>query len=174
MALSIELLDKSQHNSRTFDCGKDGMNVFIRQFAVKNQKLGISRTWVFADSGSLKKEIAAYFTLAMQTVEPSDLHSDEKLPNYPTSVVLLARIAVDKRFQGQGLGKRALLVALAKALQASEQGLPAFAVVLDVLDVLDDDALQFYQSFDFFQHFCDETHKLFVPMKAVKQLFQVA
>ncbi|CRZ20307.1 GNAT family N-acetyltransferase [Kingella kingae] len=171
MALSIELLDKSQHNSRAFDCSKDNMNVFIRQFAVKNQKLGISRTWVFADSGSSKKEIAAYFTLAMQTVEPSDLHSNEKLPNYPTSVVLLARIAVDKRFQGQGLGKRALLAALAKALQASEQGLPAFAVVLDVLD---DDALKFYQSFDFFQHFGDETHKLFVPMKAVKQLFQVA
>lgn len=171
MALSIELLDKNRHAIRAFDCGKSGMNQFIRQFAAKNQELGISRTWVFTQtvSGSLKSEVAAYFTLAMHTVESNQLNTQDKLPHYPTPVVLLARIAVDTRFQGQGLGRRALLAALAQAIRACEHGLPAYAVVLDVLD---DEAMAFYQSFDFFKPFGEK--QLFVPMNVVRRLFQAA
>ena len=39
-----------------------------------------------------------------------------------------------------------------------------------ILDVLDEDALAFYQTFDLFQPFTDNPMRLFVPMHVVSQI----
>lgn len=60
--------DKSAHDLKSFDCGKTEMNEFLARFAIKHNKLGLSRTWVLPDVGSgaevaqqgKKKTIAAY------------------------------------------------------------------------------------------------------------------
>lgn len=55
----------------------------------------------------LCKYIIAYFTLAIQTIEPQ-LIEEEKIPKYQLPVTLIARIAVDKTFQGKGFGRKLL------------------------------------------------------------------
>lgn len=172
MALIFELLDKKRHRIRQFDCGKPIMNAYIRQYADKNSKLGISRTWVAVDGtieeAADKLDVLGYFTLSALSITPSLLDND-RLPQYPTPVTLLARLAVGRSLQGKGLGKKLLLAALKKSLDISDSGLPAYAVVLDVLD---EEARQFYESFEFFQALDGKSgNKLFVPMETVRKLF---
>ena len=62
------------------------------------------------------------------------------LPAYAVGMVLLARLAVDEREQGKGLGTIILADALRKAVVAGE----AAAARLIVIDAVDEDAARFY------------------------------
>jgi len=59
--------------------------------------------------------------------------------------VLLARLALDRSLQGQGLGGELLLDALSRAVQASEIA----AARLMVVDAIDDRAAAFYEHHGF-------------------------
>ncbi len=163
-------LAKSAHDVKAFDCGKPDMNTFLARFAAKNIALDLSMTWVLPaedDVAGRKTSIAAYYTLASSTVTREQVPSDKNLPGYPVPLVLLARLAVDQRFQGQGLGAKTLIAALRRSAMLTQRGLPAMGLILDVLD---EDALAFYQSFNQFQPFTDDPMRLFVPMHAVSQI----
>lgn len=169
MNLALQILDKNQHNIQSFDCGKKEMNSFLQKFALKNQKLGLSKSWVLVDKDltAHQQSIIGYFTLAIQTIEPQ-LIEEEKLPKYQLPVTLIARIAVDKKFQGKGFGRKLLFLSIKQALKLNNNGLPTYAVVLDILD---NDAKQFYQQFNFFKLLGNLDNKLFVPMNVVRKLF---
>ena len=146
------------------------MNSYLARFAAKNMGLKLSMTWVLPGDELVmgkKTRIAAYYTLASCTVSREEIPTDERLPGYPVPVVLLARLAVDHRFQGQRLGEKALVSALRHSVTLTERGLPAMGLILDVLD---EDALAFYQRFDLFQPFTYDPMRLFVPMKVVEQI----
>ena len=167
--------DKSAHDLKSFDCGKTGMNEFLARFAIKHNKLGLSRTWVLPDVGSgietaqqgTKKTIAAYYTLSTATVSREEIPAQHSLPTYPIPVIMLARLAIDKKYQGQGLGAKTLVSALRQAATLSQSGLPAYGLILDVLD---EQALDFYNHFDVFQPFTDNPMRLFVGMKTIQML----
>ena len=165
------LLDVKQHDCKNFDCGKPEMNLFLSRYADKNRKLGLSSTWILPEKQPLdefkKASIGAYYTLASTTVSREEIPSDKKLPAYPVPVVLLARLAVSCRFQKQGIGEKTLVSALRQCVCLTDKGLPALGVVLDVLD---HDALGFYQRFDVFQTFTDDPMRLFVPMHVLRQI----
>jgi GNAT superfamily N-acetyltransferase len=114
-------------------------------------------------------EVAAYYTLAHQTLVREELPDPSRLPRYPVPVILLAQLGIDQRFHRQGLGAKTLVYALRHAYQiaSNPKGFPAMGVVLDVLD---HDALAFYQSFDFFLPLTDNPMKLFVPMASLETL----
>ena len=170
MNLTLQILDKSKHDIKNFDCGKNEMNSFLQRFALKNQLLGLSKSWVICDNNTNqeKQTIIGYFTLAIQTIEPQ-LIEEEKLPNYQLPVTLIARIAVNCQFQKQGFGRKLLFLALKQAVKLNNNGLPTYAVVLDILD---NNAQQFYQQFNFFRPLDNSGKKLFVPMKIVRKLFE--
>ena len=168
-------LDKRIHDVKGFDCGKANMNEFLRRFADKHAKLGLSKTWVlpFAPErqesetqSTLKSGLAAYYTLAVSSVSRNEIPVSGSLPRYPVPIVLLARLAVDVQCQGRRVGEKALVYALRHIVRLCDQGLPALGVVLDVLD---DDALKFYQRFEFFHPFTDDPMRLFVPMSALRK-----
>lgn len=172
--------DKAAHDLKAFDCGKIGMNDFLSRFAIKHNKLGLSRTWVLPEAASAveptppdskqsgsKKTIAAYFTLASATVSREEIPVQHSLPIYPIPVIMLARLAIDSKYQGQGLGAKTLVTALRQARTLGQSGLPAYGLILDVLD---EQALSFYNSFDVFQPFTDDPMRLFVGMKTLSDL----
>ena len=72
---------------------------------------------------------------------------------------MLGRLAVDRRSQGQGLGKFLLLDALRRICAAADQ-VSAHAVVLDAID---EGAKRFYERFGFLELTDDSLH-LFLPM----------
>lgn len=161
-------VDKTKHLIKNFDCGKPDMNTFLSRFAEKHAKLGLSRTLVLpVESEASKVPVAAYYTLAASTVSRQDIPVTQNLPRYPVPVALLARLAIDVNFQGKRLGEKSLVYALRHAVRLCDEGLPALGVILDVLD---EDALGFYQRFDFFHAFTSDPMRLFVPMAALRQI----
>lgn len=116
-----------------------------------------------------KSHVAAYYTLAHQTLVREELPDPSQLPRYPIPVILLAQLGIDRRFHRQGLGAKTLVHVLRHAFQiaSNPNGIPALGIVLDVLD---QEALAFYRSFDFFLPLTDNPMKLFVPMGSLETL----
>ena len=160
--------NKAQHHLKGFDCSKASMNTFLSKFAEKHSKLGLSRTYVLPEKTLMKKApIAAYFTLTTSSVIKEQIPAKQSLPQYPLPVVLVARLAVDIRHKGTGLGGKTLIYALREAVALSKAGLPAYGLILDVLDT---EALGFYQHFEMFEPFTDDPMRLFVSMKTLEQI----
>jgi hypothetical protein len=163
-------LNPSHFDVKAFDCGKPDMNTYLARFAAKNMGLKLSMTWVLPGDDMVvgkKTPIAAYYTLASCTVTREEIPTDERLPGYPVPVVLLARLAVDHRSQGRRIGDKTLVSALRHSVTLTERGLPAMGLILDVLD---EDALAFYQRFDLFQPFTDDPMRPFIPMRVAEQI----
>ncbi|GAB5415302.1 MAG: GNAT family N-acetyltransferase [Congregibacter sp.] len=163
-------LNPSYHDVKAFDCGKPDMNAYLARFAAKNMRLKLSMTWVLPAEDRVeekKKTIAAYYTLASSTVTREEVPINDQPPRYPVPVILLARLAVDKRFQGARLGEKTLVSALRRSVAITESGLPAIGIILDVLD---SDALGFYHRYELFRSFTDDPMRLFVPTKVAEQI----
>ena len=159
---------KGHHDLKAFDCGKPTMNAFLAKFAEKHGKLGLSRTYVLPEiTETGKAPIAAYFTLTTSNITREQIPTKQSLPHYPVPVVLMARLAVDIRHKSTGLGAKTLVYALREAVALSQAGLPSFGLILDVLD---EEALGFYQHFGLFEAFTDDPMRLFVSMKTLEQI----
>ena len=100
-----------------------------------------------------------------------EIPSGKRLPGYPVPIMLLARLAVDEQFQGDRLGETTLISALQKSVELTEAGLPALGVIVDVLN---EDALSFYQHYDLFESFTDDPMRLFVSMHVLKKILSAA
>lgn len=165
--MAFVLLDTKQHDVKSFDCGKPEMNLFLSRYADKNRKLGISSSWVLPINTLEKATIKSYYTLAYSTATRETLPTHQNLPAYPVPVILLARLAVNRNYQGQNLGKKTLVNALRQCVVLTDKSLPVLGVVLDVLD---NEALSFYQKFNLFQPFTNNPMRLFVPMNVLRQI----
>jgi|SRR5690554_2096690 len=162
-------LDKSKHDLKSFDCGVQLMNEYLSRFATNHQKKRLNATFVLESDAIIngKIEIVAYYTLANSTVHKQQVPIKTSLPPYPLPVILLARLAVSQSHQGQAIGSKALVYALRHAYRLNETGLPSVGLVLDVLN---DEALKFYQQFEFFKVMTEKPKRLFVSMASLADL----
>ena len=106
----------------------------------------MARTFAAIDDTPTRPRLAGYFSLATVSVnrETADKHPNlTRLPRFPIPGVLLARLAVDTRVQGQGLGRYLFEEALGLALQLAKAGPVAFR--LFVTDAIDAAATRFYE-----------------------------
>ena len=101
-----------------FDCGQAGLNHYLQRHAWVNQRAGSAQTWVCCCAG----EVVGYYSLAVGSVLPQDVPEriGKGLARHPVPVMLLARLAVDRRFWRQRLGRALLKDALLRTLQAAE------------------------------------------------------
>ena len=135
------------HNVSAFDCGKAPLNDFLRLHALDKQNAMLSRTYVVTGDVDGGVAVAGYYTLTHNVTLQSD--APKKLGRgMPSSipVLLMARFAVDARFQGQGLGRSLFTDALRRTWAVMEAG--AAPVRLFVVDAKDDEARAFYEKFD--------------------------
>lgn len=170
-------INESQQDVKSFDCGHEGMNSFLSRFASKQMIRNISRTYVLPEKvegicpgTNGKSPIAAYFTLKAHIVEKEGIPNLTGVPKHGLPVVLLAKFAVRKSLQNKGIGKKALIEALRQARDMagpSSNGLPAIGVVIDVLN---DSARKFYDSFGIFHEVRDCENRLFISMKDLEDL----
>lgn len=159
MKLNITTLN-AQQQRKHFDCGETSLNIYLQQFASQNIKHRINKVFV-ATPVDNTKTIIGYYTLSAGSINVADLpHSLKlRLPNYPVPIALLGRLAVDKNFQGQGLGS----ILLADAIQRVEQASEVLAVYAIVVDALNPTAAGFYQQFGFMP-FPEKPLSLFLPL----------
>lgn len=133
------------------------------RYAWMNQQAGAAQTYV----GLAGEDMVGYYTLAVGQVSREEAPDRivKGLARYPVPVMLLARLAVDRRWQGQGVGKALLKDAMQRTLQAADiAGIRAF-----VVHAKDAEAASFYQKFDFIPSPTDAMH-LFLLLKDVRGL----
>lgn len=158
----IELL-KSEHERKGFDCGEETLNRYLQQYASQHQKKNVGRVYVARQID--ENEVKGYYTLANASVEFQSVPRAKGLPKeYPIPVILLARLAIDKSMQGQGLGGVLLIDALKRAVKVSEIS-ATYAVIVDAID---EKAKAFYLRYRFEESLDDEL-RLFLPMQDIKK-----
>jgi GNAT superfamily N-acetyltransferase len=105
MAIVIRRLEE-RDEVKNFDCGDEALNHYLKRHAWSNQaKSSIGVSYVAIDEGA-PRAVLGYFTLAMASVprEAFPKKYVRGLPPYNLPLILLARLAVDRRFAGRGLG----------------------------------------------------------------------
>lgn len=116
--MEIRALREADDRAR-FRSGNPDLDRFFHQFAGQNQfKHHLGVTYVAVEGVDM---------LGYVTVAPGHLAIDEvsaatrkRLPRYPLPVLRLARLAVDERAAGQGLGERLLRFVMQLALRMTE------------------------------------------------------
>ena len=118
MSWAIAQLHAS-HDVAAFDCGEASLNVFLQKHALGNDRAGLGRTFVATEPDMT--QVAGYFTVSMGSVRFDAIpdHANKRLPRYPIPTVHIGRLAVDRRWQGRGLGEALLVEAIRKAAAAS-------------------------------------------------------
>lgn len=115
------------------------------------------------------RTVAGYYTLSQYSVDLVHLPAGiaRKLPKYPeVPATLLGRLAVSENYRGQKLGEYLLMDALYRCWQQSR----VVASVAVVVDAKNDAAQRFYEHFEFVS-LPGTTHRLFLPMKTIENLF---
>jgi GNAT superfamily N-acetyltransferase len=138
----VELLT-SDHDISQFDCGKHAsLTDWLKRFARMNQASGDTRTYVVHRHLS----VVGYYSLAPGSVsrKQATARASKSAPE-PIPIVLLARLAVDRREQGQGLGSALLKDALQRAY-AGAQIIGGRAVMVHAID---EEAAAFYRKYGF-------------------------
>lgn len=129
----------------------------------------IGITYVAVTQGQPQDEpqrIAGYYSLSTSRIEREHLPDALPLPRYPVPSLLLARLAVDKNFQGQKLAAVLLLNIFERTSRfAAEIGLYALEVV-----ALNAAARTFYEHFQFVALADDPLH-LYLPVETMRRLY---
>ena len=122
MAVTIRRLEESDE-VEGFDCGDEPLNNYLKRHAWTNQqKVSIGVTYAAVDE-SAPRTVLGYFTLATSSV-PRDRFPSKYvrgLPPYDLPLILLARLAVDRRFSGRGLGHALISEALKITLRVADE-----------------------------------------------------
>lgn len=105
------------HEVADFDSGVPILDDWLKRRARANQASGASRTYVVCEN----EKVIAYYALASGAVEISSATARlrRNLPD-PVPVVVLGRLAIDKTFQGRGLGRASMRDAARRVLQAAD------------------------------------------------------
>ncbi len=133
------------HDRQGFDCGRQELNDWLRQVARQHQDKGLSKTFV-AVRDEAPDRVCGYYALTLAELETHHLPEAwrKKLPRRIPGV-RLGRLAIDREFQGKGLGELLLVEALRRALRiyAEAGGIGLF------VDALDEQAAGYYRRFGF-------------------------
>jgi GNAT superfamily N-acetyltransferase len=159
---TIEAL-ATQHNRKGFACGVVALDEYLRRFARQHADNRISRTYVAVEG----TQIFGYYSLAMSAIRKDQLPECylSRFPNFPLPVARLARLAVDQRQQGKGLGELLLVDALQRCLRLSEE----IGMVGVVVDAKDETARAYYERYEF-ECFQDAPLTLWLPTAAIANL----
>jgi GNAT superfamily N-acetyltransferase len=162
--LIIRPLD-STHDRAGFDCGVPALNEFLRKTARQHREKGLSNSFVLLEN-EVPQSILGFFTLMFLEVNSDTIPTEysRRLPNSSAlPAAKLARLAVDKRFQGKGYGAILLADAVKRiVVTAGESG----GIVGFFVDAKDEQARQFYLRFGFIP-LLDAPLSLFLPLKTL-------
>lgn len=148
------------HNRNEFDCGVEGLNLWLKQTALQHQTKGISRTFVAIPSDNetvlqyqnlgykdvSMHSILGFYALASAFVISNELPT-ELAKRYPRQIPVtrLGRLAIRLDLQHQGLGRLLLVDALNRA-QSAAQVVGSTGLIVDAKD---EHAVRFYEGFGF-------------------------
>jgi GNAT superfamily N-acetyltransferase len=146
------------HPVDLFSCGQPALDRWLRRHALANEGRR-SRTFVVRDLGA--KRIAAFYCLSATAIKFAEAVQEatagtpegEHIP-----AILLGRLAVDKHYQGIGLGAEVLTDAVDKTKLVTQ----SIGARLLLAHAKDADARDFYLKHDFRSSPIDDLHVMLV------------
>lgn len=155
------------HRKKDFFCGKEMLDNYLHHQANQDVKRRLSACFVLTDPKN--NLIKGYYTLSNNNIPLNivPLYFKKNLPKSYTLIptTLLGRLAIDNRFQGQGIGRDLLIDALRRSCEATANT-GSFAVIVDPLD---EEAENFYHKYGFIK--IPDSGKMFLAMQTIEKLF---
>jgi len=108
----------TSHDASGFDCGVESMTTWLKRYALTSRQSDITQPYVLHRHDN---RVIGYYALSAGDVnrEAAPERIAKGMPNYPIGVVVLTRLAIDARFQGQGLAATLLQDAFARVDRAA-------------------------------------------------------
>jgi GNAT superfamily N-acetyltransferase len=160
----IELL-RAQHNRSGFICGKESLDQYFQRQVTQDARRRLATPFVMVMPDGA---IGGFYTLSSTALRLGDLPEDiaRRLPRHPlVPATLIGRLAIDRRYHGQGWGSFLFLDAL---YRCSRSEVASFAVIVDSID---DEARHFYVHHSFLP-LPDSPYRLFRRMSDIGALFK--
>jgi len=132
----------SDHELDAFESGVASLDEWLKRRARRNEADGRSRTFVVCAA----RRVVGYYCLAAGSV----LHATatgkvrRKMPD-PVPILLLGRLAVDREWQGKGLGADLLADAVLRSIGAAK----SVGVRAILVHAISDEARTFYEKHGF-------------------------
>ncbi len=129
----------ADHVLSDFDSGEPSLDEWLKKRALKNHASGASRCFVLCNG----KTVIGYYSLSAGAIshEAWPKAMRRNMPN-PLPVLVLGRLAVDRRYHNQGLGQALLRDAMIRAVAVSSDA-GVFAILVHALS---EQAKRFYLS----------------------------
>jgi GNAT superfamily N-acetyltransferase len=120
-----------RHDREAFDCGEVALNEFLRRYARKSHELGGAKTFL-AIANADNKTVFGFYSLSPACVDYARTPEVVRrgLARHDVPGFRLARLAVDRKVQGLGLGGQLLLAAGRRCLLAAAE-VGGVALVID-------------------------------------------
>jgi GNAT superfamily N-acetyltransferase len=134
----------SSHDLRDFESGEPTLDDWLRRRALRNEASGGSRSYVVCATSSHR--VIAYYCLSAGAVAHAAAPGRVRrnMPE-PIPVLVIGRLAVDRRYQGRGLGRALLRDAILRTIQAASiAGIRAILV-----HAISENARRFYEQSGF-------------------------
>ena len=166
MSIGLSPIEKLApgHVVAGFDCGIPALNEWIVRFAPVNQAAGASRTYVTRRADC----VLGYYAVSAGSVLREEIPERvaKGLSRHSVPIAVIARLAVDIREQGRGVGAALLKDALVRIASAAD----IIGVRAVLVHAKDDKARAFYERFDFVSSPVDPL-QMFLLMKDLRRAF---
>ncbi len=132
----------AEHDVSAFDSGVPELDIWLKRRALQNEASGASRTYVVSAGG----RVVGYSALATGAVAQQEATGKVRrnMPD-PIPVMVIGRLAVDREYQGKGIGSALLRDALLRTVHAAS--IAGIRAVL--LHAISDEAKRFYEKVGF-------------------------
>ena len=159
-----------RHDRESFDCGDEALNEFLHRFARKSHERGGAKTFLAVDDAD-KKTILGFYSLSPTSVDYARTPEIVKrgLARHDVPGFRLARLAVDHRFQGHGIGGQLLLAAGRRCLLAATE----VGGVMLVIDAKNERVAAWYGSYAAVP-LRDAPRSLVLPLATIKAALRKA
>ena len=159
-----------RHDREAFDCGERALNEFLRRYARKSHEMGGAKTFLAIDDAG-DKTILGYYSLSPASIAYARTPELVRrgLARYDVPAFRLARLAVDLRVQGRGLGGQILLSAGRRCLLASAE----VGGVAMLIDAKNTRAAAWYVSYGALP-LLDTPLSLLLPLRTVEAALRAA
>jgi len=139
MMLGAPTRIEASHYVSAFSCGYASLDDWLKRRELANQKRGASRTFVVCD----ENRVVAYYALAAGALASAEATGKfrRNMPD-PIPVAILARLAIDKNYQKQGLGRALFRDASLRILSAAD----AIGIRGVLVHAISEQAASFYRA----------------------------
>lgn len=153
----------AHHDRTAFDCRESALNRYFQRQVTQDIRRRITNCFVAIETATGR--VAAYYTLSAASIPLVGLPPDDTkhLPRYPIlPAVRIGRLAVDRSFQGRGLGEALLMNAVHRILRAD---VAAYTLLVDAKN---DQAVAFYERYGF-RPLQSQPRTLFLPLATAQR-----